>query len=953
MANTNESAATNLLGNITGPLQRVADKLALTMKASKALHGGILGIGNASGTLVKTISIMDMGDAATYKWSNATDGLSGAMGGAAEKVKGLGNAMGDAAKGGRAGLGGLIKDTEKLKSVSDKAISAGKAAMGAGKKMVGLLEVPLKTAADHEAALGAIKRSTMQASGADPFWASIAPTIESQSRKTKSQTELHEIAKVLRKTGVSAEGINSGALAAAVDLVAPEGLGNEVAEALGRLGNSAGIDGSGFGELADILSRGASASEIGTENMAAYLTRFNDLGKNSGMTGMDATKGFAQLMVAFKSKDMGEGESASAIEAMLASASGLGGKIKNGGWGNRNAAGIWQESKLDDLANLFDGSGNIAGANGGEKFENVMSIVQAINEKVGDKEDRKILFKDLFGENAASAMEGIDSSAWGQAGVEMDNVASLQQKMAEYLGETASKWKILTDSVSNFMAVAGKPLLEILDKAINFLSNVINKITGWTEKHPKLAGAVFVSIAVLGSLLYGVGKLVIGLGRLGSGITGTIGGFDAISKKFPGFTKGIGAAATAMKTFSASLLTNPIGWIALAIGVAALLIYKYWEPIKKFFGKLWGWFKSQGPAVDAALAIFLPIYAVPLLIIKHWDKIKICFKKLWAWFKSQGPAVDAALLIFNPLTAIPMLIIKHWDKLKAMWEGFAATFKAESERLRPELENLWGIVEGLWGAFEGLVATVGGVFAAFGDLFAVFGDDRIDTIEGAVEPINDLSDAFRVGQTAATQLATELAKLLKVLEGIAALAQTAIAGLETVLINSGALRFIKGFREYGRVRNEGGSFKEATQSFALGYAQQHVKDEARKKDVWANVGKTWKRVFTPITPPDKTTRAVEGASAPAIAAQEAASIKPTKITPTTSSKPAVTNQGGSTVVNYNPKLEFHGNVTHEDKEWFRNQLAAHKDDIAKMVIKYQEGQRSWNPTACTCGATVG
>ncbi|KEQ01680.1 protein of unknown function DUF20 [Snodgrassella alvi SCGC AB-598-J21] len=42
-----------------------------------------------------------------------------------------------------------------------------------------------------------------------------------------------------------------------------------------------------------------------------------------------------------------------------------------------------------------------------------------------------------------------------------------------------------------------------------------------------------------------------------------------------------------------AFLMSPIGWVALAIGVAALLIYKYWQPIKKFFIGLWDTVKTK------------------------------------------------------------------------------------------------------------------------------------------------------------------------------------------------------------------------------------------------------------------------------------------------------------------------------------------------------------------------
>lgn len=57
-----------------------------------------------------------------------------------------------------------------------------------------------------------------------------------------------------------------------------------------------------------------------------------------------------------------------------------------------------------------------------------------------------------------------------------------------------------------------------------------------------------------------------------------------------GAVPGLGAASAAMGTLGATIAATPIGWIIGAIALlagAAYLIYKNWEPIKKFFGDLW------------------------------------------------------------------------------------------------------------------------------------------------------------------------------------------------------------------------------------------------------------------------------------------------------------------------------------------------------------------------------
>jgi hypothetical protein len=52
-------------------------------------------------------------------------------------------------------------------------------------------------------------------------------------------------------------------------------------------------------------------------------------------------------------------------------------------------------------------------------------------------------------------------------------------------------------------------------------------------------------------------------------------------------------AITGIRALGAALLTNPIGWVGLAISAYAFLIYKYWKPISGFFKGLWRGIKES------------------------------------------------------------------------------------------------------------------------------------------------------------------------------------------------------------------------------------------------------------------------------------------------------------------------------------------------------------------------
>lgn len=80
------------------------------------------------------------------------------------------------------------------------------------------------------------------------------------------------------------------------------------------------------------------------------------------------------------------------------------------------------------------------------------------------------------------------------------------------------------------------------------------------------------------------------------------------------------------------LLMNPIGLIVTAIGIAALTIYRYWEPIKAFFS---GFFQGLKEGLGPVAAVFAPAFetmASALSPIKPiWDGISSALSTAWEW----------------------------------------------------------------------------------------------------------------------------------------------------------------------------------------------------------------------------------------------------------------------------------------------------------------------------------
>lgn len=109
-----------------------------------------------------------------------------------------------------------------------------------------------------------------------------------------------------------------------------------------------------------------------------------------------------------------------------------------------------------------------------------------------------------------------------------------------------------------------------------------------------------------------------------------INGLTAFKKGFLGIPSMIKNAIIAFRAFSVTLLTSPLGWIALAIGAVALVIYKYWKPITAFFKGMWQGLKE---GLQPLMPVFKQLGTALSPILKP-------IQQLWNWIKKLFKPVD-------------------------------------------------------------------------------------------------------------------------------------------------------------------------------------------------------------------------------------------------------------------------------------------------------------------------
>jgi len=200
------------------------------------------------------------------------------------------------------------------------------------------------------------------------------------------------------------------------------------------------------------------------------------------------------------------------------------------------------------------------------------------------------------------------------------------------LGGTVSALGFFLKGIANTVELAPKAW-----KGVKTFASGIKTAAAATWRGVKAMGAWIASqIKSLGASLANAG----GMRALASAAAGKI-------------VKGMKAAAAATKAFTVSLLTNPVTLVAAAAVGAAVLIIKYWEPIKKFFVGLWGdvkpylqpvldWFGSWGPKIQDMWDTVGPILSTA------WDKVSGLVKGIGNLLGFGGEEADVGMNVEAP-----------------------------------------------------------------------------------------------------------------------------------------------------------------------------------------------------------------------------------------------------------------------------------------------------------------
>ena len=296
-----------------------------------------------------------------------------------------------------------------------------------------------------------------------------------------------------------------------------------------------------------------------------------------------------------------------------------------------------------------------------------------------------------------------------------DNIDQLNSKaMGTTTGKEIEARANLHDAYLKF----GTTILPIYTKAIETATGALQSFNGWMERNPTLAKILGVgllgiaaslvaiggTLAVFSPLILGMLSLRLVMASASAGGTGLMRVFSVLPTVMNIFKTSLFMVGRTFLWLGRALLMNPIGLAITAIGTAAYLIYKNWEPIKGFFSEIWSavknafntgitFVKNIIKSIDATFAsnpilnLLLPMIGIPRTIIANWSSISEFFSSLWAGIK-EG-------------------VLSTWTSIVTFFAPIGTWFAQKWESAKEATSNAWNSIKAtVAGAWNSLVTGI-------------------------------------------------------------------------------------------------------------------------------------------------------------------------------------------------------------------------------------------------------
>ncbi|EPU2283647.1 phage tail tape measure protein, partial [Escherichia coli] len=462
------------------------------------------------------------------------------------------------------------------------------------------------------------------------------------------------------------------------------------------------------------------------------LTQFNLTADQMDRVGDTLTAAFTRTNTDLRA--LGEtmkytGPVAAKLGISLEEAAAMAGMLANNGLRGSDA-GTAMRASLSRLASppkaaadaLKELGVSVADARGKMRpMEDVLLDLYKATQKYGQV-DQVSFFKDIAGEEAFVGLQTLVAAAGsgelqkltrelqGARG-EADRVAKVMaDNLDGDLKNLDSAWEGLRIRISDLV---DGPLRSVTQ----WLTRVLEKITSLAQAHPVLTRQLLIAGGALLAMTATIGSLSLVIGVLYGKLATLRLGFDILTRSMN--VVRVLPALWGMVTGSVSLLGgaigalfSPVGLIVAALAGAAVLIWKYWDPIRAFFAGVFSGimerlnplretFERFGPVFDAIGSGISQVFNWFKSLLSPMESSKETLDKCTSAGEIFGNALGGALQLV--LTPAKMLL----DTLAWILEKLGV-LPDEAERARKKIEDAQraAILQDKVALFQGDIAKI-------------------------------------------------------------------------------------------------------------------------------------------------------------------------------------------------------------------------------------------------------
>ena len=520
---------------------------------------------------------------------------------------------------------------EKLKDISGKAQIIGAQATAAGATMTAPLANSVRDFMGFEDAMLGVAR---QVQGLKDDAGNLTPEFEQWKDKIQSlSTELPlttvQIANMIESAArmdVPKEQLEefvrlNTQMATAFDAANPD----ELVEQYGKVTKNFKLSSAASRELADAINYlDDNAISKGTE-IIGFMNRVSGISGIAKIT----EKNMAALGSTLQTAGAGEEDSATAVNAIFTRLSSA--TKKKPVRGALKAMGL--DASQVELGMAKDAQGTL------------MKIVETVKKMPEQK--RLGFIADLVGTEHTKTLALLASNTeeWRRQ-IELANSQAAKGSMGREfdtrMKALSSTWGIFKNQLFNLNATIGNALAPTLDNLMKKIGGIVETIRNWIIAHPKLSSNLMIFVGVIGGsltifgafatilsfVLYPVARLFLGLSKL-----------NILLPKFKSSMASVGGSIFRGLLSPLKLLGFAFSTTGFAIAAAALLIYKFWKPIKAFFGGFWEGLKS---GLAPVLEKFQPLGTAFSVVVGWIEKAVKWFADLLSPVQSTKEDLDAA-----------------------------------------------------------------------------------------------------------------------------------------------------------------------------------------------------------------------------------------------------------------------------------------------------------------------